>query len=117
MHKKSEFVENLNEVFALFGPIRAKRMFGGYGLYRDDLMFALVADDVLYLKADVASEGRFRSLGLSKFEYLKKGRKMQMSYYQAPEELFDDPEQAKTWAELAFDAALRSKKKVGPRNR
>lgn len=47
----SEFVDNLDEVFALFGAVRAKRMFGGYGLYHDNLVFGLVADEVLYLKA------------------------------------------------------------------
>lgn len=109
MNTKSEFVENLNEVFALFGPIRAKRMFGGYGIYHDGLMFALVADDVLYLKADASSEGAFKALGLEKFQYVKKGRTIRMSYYEAPEDLFDNTEQAKIWADLAFEAALREK--------
>ena len=48
----SEFVEYLNEVFAEFGAIQSKKMFGGYGIYHDGVMFALVSDDTLYLKAD-----------------------------------------------------------------
>lgn len=110
MKATSEFVGNLNDVFALFGGIEAKRMFGGYGIYHDGLMFALVADDVLYLKADENSSGSFAELGLPPFEFEKKGKTMQMSYYAAPEEIFDNLEKAKEWADRAYAAALRARK-------
>jgi len=116
MKPKSEFVGNLEDVFALFGAIEAKRMFGGYGVYHDGLMFALVAHDVLYLKADETSAGAFVELGLPQFEYGKSGKITRMSYYAAPEEIFDNPEQAKKWANRAYEAALRARKpmkKVG----
>lgn len=106
----SEFVDSLAEVFAQFGAISAKRMFGGYGIYHDNLIFGLVADDVLYFRADENSSADFRQRGLSPFEYEKGGKKIRMSYYTAPEEIFDAPEQAREWATLAFDAALRAKK-------
>ena len=107
----SEFVDNLQEVFAEFGAVRSRRMFGGYGIYHDDLMFALVADDELYLKADAQSREHFVAQGLEPFEYIKQGKPMQMSYYRAPEEIFDDPALAREWAVLAFEAALRGKAK------
>ncbi len=107
----SEFVEYLNEVFGRFGPIHSRRMFGGYGVYYNDLMFALVADDVLYLKADSESSELFEKLGLSPFEYFKNGKKMKMSYFTAPEEIFDDFDEARIWATRAYEAALRSKKR------
>jgi len=110
MKPASEFVENLSEVFALFGPIEARRMFGGYGIFRDGRMFALVADDVLYLKADRQSAPSFSERGLSQFEYQKGGRTIGMSYYMAPEEIFDDPEHARQWAARAHAAALRARK-------
>jgi len=106
----NEFIDNLKEVFATFGPIQSRKMFGGYGIYHDGLMFALVADDVLYLKADAASIGAFEAEGLGPFEYEKNGKAVKMSYYLAPEAIFDDPELAREWAVMAFDAALRSKK-------
>ena len=108
----SEFVTYLNDVFERFGPIRARRMFGGYGVYHQDLMFALVANDVLYLKADEKSFNFFESLGMNRFEYIKNGKTMSMSYYTAPDEIFDDPDLAKIWALRAYDAALRSKKTI-----
>jgi DNA transformation protein len=104
----SEFVDYLTEVFEAFGAIRSRRMFGGYGIYYADRMFGLVAADVLYLKADAQSVPLFEARGLAPFEYVKDGKAMKMSYYQAPEEIFDDPDVAREWAELAYAASLRS---------
>lgn len=106
----SELVEHLSEVFEQFGAIRAKRMFGGYGIYHNDLMFGLIADDVLYLKADTRSAKQFTDHDLQQFVYVKAGKPIGMSYYAAPVEIFDDPDEAKKWASLAYGAALRSKK-------
>lgn len=106
----SEFVANLHEVFALFGPVRARRMFGGYGIYHDGLMFALVADNMLYLKTDNLSRAAFDAQGLRPFEYVKNGKPIKMSYYLAPDEIFEDAEVAREWAFLAFAAALRGRK-------
>jgi DNA transformation protein len=105
----SEFTEHLNEVFERFGPITARKMFGGFGIYHDGLMFALVADDTLYLKADHESAGRFEREGLGRFEYDKQGKRVKMSFYQAPAHIFDDRDEAAVWARLAFAAALRSR--------
>ena len=106
----SEFVDYLNEVFAEFGPIRSRRMFGGHGVYHADLMFALVADDTLYLKVDDLSRPDFEARELPAFEVTMRGRVGRMSYHQAPEEIYDDPEVAAEWARKAYDAALRSRK-------
>ncbi|MEA1988018.1 MAG: TfoX/Sxy family protein [Pseudomonadota bacterium] len=103
----SEFVNNLQEVFAQFGSVSAKRMFGGYGIFHDGLMFGLVAEDVLYLKTDKHSVADFIELNLPPFEYEKKGKSVQMSYYLAPEQIYDDADEAQVWAKKAFDAALR----------
>ncbi len=106
----SHFVEHLHEVFRDFGLIRSRRMFGGHGIYHDGHMIGLVADDVLYLKADAQSRGAFDALDLPAFEYDKAGKTVSMSYYQAPESIYDDPDQAARWAQQAYAAAQRSKK-------
>lgn len=108
----SEFIEFLKEVLSVMGPVRSRRMFGGYGLFHNDLMIGLVADDILYLKGDDKSAESFTARGLGQFEYVKNGKPMKMSYFMAPEEIYDDPDEAKRWASLAYDAALRSKKPV-----
>ncbi len=107
----SEFVEYLHEVFEHFGPIRSRKMFGGHGIYHNDLMFGLVADDELYLKTDKQNVALFEERNLDPFEFVAKGKTSKMSYYAAPEEIYDDFEQATYWAEVAFSAALRADEK------
>jgi DNA transformation protein len=109
----SEFVENLPAVFATFGPVQARRMFGGHGVYHEGLMFGLVADGALYLKADTQTVQAFESRGLEPFIYVKDGKPMKMSYYLAPEEIYDDLDSAREWAMLAFGAATRAKQVAG----
>ncbi|MDH3670431.1 MAG: TfoX/Sxy family protein [Gammaproteobacteria bacterium] len=108
----SEFVAYLKEVFEQFGSIQARRMFGGYGIYHDGIMFGLVADDTLYLKADEVTVEHFVSRSLEQFEYGKGNKVVKMSYYLAPDEIFDDPEQATVWARRALEAASRAKPTV-----
>lgn len=105
----TEFVDFLHEVFRQFGPITTRKMFGGFGVYHQEIMFGLVADDELYLKTDKHNLIEFTQRDLAAFVYDKQGKPVSMSYHQAPEEIYDDPEVAVFWANLAFDAALRAK--------
>lgn len=117
MNHMSEFVEYLHEVFDLFGSITARKMFGGYGIYHNGLMFGLVSDETLYLKADAENSNHFEQAGLGKFEYRKNDKIMKMSYYLAPAEIMEDQEQAAIWARRSYEAALRNqsaKKKKTP---
>lgn len=114
----TEFTAHLHEVFAQFGTTQIRRMFGGFGIYHQGLMFGLIANDTLYLKVDAISSPVFEQLGLRPFEFDRHGKIIKMSYYQAPVEIFDDYEQATIWAKRAYDAAIRAKqpkKKTKPR--
>ena len=106
MPASAEFCEFLTEQLAGFGPVEIKRMFGGAGLFRDGLMFALVADDVLFFKVDEENTGAFEAEDLPHFTYTtKKGDKGLMSYRRAPERCLDDADDMTEWARAAFDAA------------
>ena len=109
MKKQSQFVEFLHEAFEEFGPVEARKMFGGYGIYHDGLMFGLVENDTLYLKADKSTKKCFESKNLSQFQYKRKDKMIKMSYYSAPEEIYDDPSEAMVWAKRAYEAASRGK--------
>ncbi len=85
-------------------------MFGGAGVYRDGLMFALVADNEVFLKADDASAPRFRAAGSRPFVYEKGGKQVDMSYFSVPDEALDEPERLKLWADLAFETAVAASK-------
>src|SRR5258707_8827952 len=73
-----EFVDYLREVFELFGPIRARKMFSGYGIYHNGLMFGLVAGDTLYLKGDAENANHREKEGLGRFEYSSGERVVKM---------------------------------------
>jgi DNA transformation protein len=88
--------------------IRARRMFGGQGIFQRDLMFAIVVDDVLYFKADDQSRAGFTDRGLRPFTYTARGRITTLQYYEAPPEAWDEGEEMRRWARLALDAALRA---------
>jgi DNA transformation protein len=106
----SEFAAYLPEVFHEFGPISVRKMFGGHGVYHDGLMIGLIADDTLYLKVDAQSVAEFEALDLPQFKYPKGNKLVGMSYYQAPADALEDPDEMREWAQLAFAAALRSRK-------
>lgn len=112
----SDFVANVLDLLGRWGGVSARRMFSGYGLYRQGVMFALVIDDVLYFKVDDGNRGAFEDAGMGPFSYERKSRDkpVAMSYYEAPPELFDDGEAMAAWARRAFEAALRSKKPAKP---
>ena len=103
----SEFTEYLGELLADFGDVSFRRMFGGYGVFRDGVMFALVAKDSLYLKSDAQSEPAFCAQDLKQFEYQRGAKTVAMSYLLAPEEALDDSEALHDWAMLAYESALR----------
>ncbi|WP_454907073.1 TfoX/Sxy family protein [Variovorax gossypii] len=104
----SEFVDSLHEVFERLGRIRTRRMFGGHGIWHEDRMIALVANDTLYLKADAESAPHFDALDLPPFTYERQGQSMPMSYRLAPADLFEDRHEAALWGRRAYEAALRS---------
>jgi len=107
--RRNEFVEHVLELLAPFGSVSARRMFGGFGIYRDALMFGLVAGDVLYLKADGGNRGDFEQAGSEPFSYTSRRKEVILSYWRAPEEALESREAMGAWARSAFAAALRAK--------
>lgn len=108
MAAQSEFVSYLLELLAPLGAVHARAMFGGHGIYRDGLMFGLVADDTFYLKTDDGNRTDFEAEGLPPFTYQKNNREHAMSYYQAPPDALDDSETLCRWARRACEAAVRA---------
>ena len=106
-----EFRDFIEELLAGFGPVQIKRMFGGAGVYADGMMFALIADDTLYLKADDGNRAAFEAEGMSPFMYQGRGKTIATSYWRVPERLLDDPDEIADWARGAFAAAGRHAKK------
>jgi DNA transformation protein len=108
MSAAQDFATHIVDLLEPFGPCESKRMFGGFGVFHQGLMFGLIADGSLYLKADDATRPLFEVEDSEAFSYYKQDKKYQLSYYLAPDPFFEDPEASLYWAGLAFDAALRN---------
>ena len=103
------FVSHCLELLAPLGAVRSRRMFGGWGLYLDDLFIALIADDRLYLKADAASRPSFEAAGCEPFVYNAKVKAVSLGYWTAPAEALESPPLMAPWARLALQAALAAR--------
>jgi DNA transformation protein len=93
------------------GPMTARRMFGGAGLYAGEVMFGLVDDDVIYLKVDEALKVDLAAAGSRSWIY--SGRQgdapQETSYWSLPESALDDPEEARDWGRRSLAVAERLK--------
>lgn len=99
-------VSHLNQV----APVTARGMFGGYGLYIEGIMFALIAYEAVYFKVDDGNREDFERLGMSPFTYVSKGKPIKMSYYEIPPSIWQDLPTLAQWVDRAHAAARRVKR-------
>ena len=108
MAASAGFAEFLRELLAPLGPIGLRRMFGATGVFRDGLMFAIVADDTLYFRVDDTNRATFQqAASLPPLTYMRMGRMIDLPFWPAPERLLDDSEELVIWARAALGAASR----------
>lgn len=113
-----DLVEHCIELLSPIGAVRVRRMFGGYGIYVDELFVAIVAWDRLYLKANTESRARFEAAGCEPFIYDSKGQGVSLGYWSAPADAMESPAMMAPWARLALQAALAARAaKPPPRKR
>ena len=103
------FLDMLRDQMAGLGQVTIRRLFSGAGLYLDGAMFALVAGDVLYFKADAKTKAVFEAEGLGPFVYQGRSKPVAMSYWRAPERVYDDPEEMVAFARIAAVIARHAK--------
>ena len=96
--------------------VQARAMFGGVGLYADEVFFGILAADTLYLKVDDSNRGQYEAAGMTAFRpYADKP--MTMSYYQVPAGVIEDGDELAAWARASIRAALRAKSQKARRPR
>ncbi|MGH6735988.1 MAG: TfoX/Sxy family protein [Methyloceanibacter sp.] len=112
------FKEFIRDQLAGFGPVTIRNMFGGAGIYADGVMFAILANDVLYLKTDAATARAFAAEGMRPFTYQSAGKApVAMSYWEAPPRLLEDPDELAEWARTAYRVACASRTKSSGKRR
>lgn len=102
--KENEYLEYiLSDVLARLSGITSRAMFGGYGIYRNGTIFAIIADDQLYFKVGESNSEDYRQAESEPFVYERGNhQKTTMSYWRVPEEVMEDPELVAEWAEKAL---------------
>ena len=116
MVASDSFAEFLREQLAPLGRITMRRMFGKTGVFCDGLMFGMVTDNMLYLRVDDHNRAAFKEAeSFPPLNYEKKGCTIDLSFWRAPERLFDEPDELVTWARVALAAAIGSRQRAnGP---
>lgn len=103
MKRNSEFHDHIvYDILGAISGITSKAMFGGYGIYKNGKIFAIIIDGELYFKVGENTVADFKKLGSRQFTYKKKdGKKYKMSYWLLPEEIMEDKEKLELWVDSA----------------
>jgi DNA transformation protein len=104
---RSPLCDHVIDLLHPWGLVGARRMFGGWGLYRGHVMFGLVADETLYLKTDAGNAADFRARGMAPFRYERAGKQVALSYSTVPPDVLESADEIAAWAEKAWRAAQR----------
>jgi DNA transformation protein and related proteins len=114
MVASDSFAEFLREQLAPLGRVTMRRMFGKTGVFCDGLMFGMVTGNTLYFRVDDHNRETFEEAeAFPPLNYSKQGRTIDLSFWRAPERLFDEPDELVAWGGAALAAARR----VGSRRR
>jgi DNA transformation protein len=108
MVASDSFAEFLKEQLAPLGHVTMRRMFGKTGVFCDGLMFGMVTDNTLYFRIDDQNREAFKeAASFPPLNYSKKGSMIDLSFWRAPERLFDESDELVAWARIALAAAAR----------
>jgi len=114
MVASDSFAEFLSEQLAPLGRVTMRRMFGKTGVFCDGFMLGMVTDNTLYFRVIDDNRAAFKeAASFPPLNYRKQGGTIDLSFWRAPERLFDEPDEFVTWARSALAAARRVAAKRG----
>ena len=115
------FAEFLREQLAPLGRVTMQRMFGKTGVFCDGVMFGMVTENTLYFRVDDQNRVMLKEAeAFPPLNYAKKGHTIDLSFWRAPERLFDEPDELIAWARAALAAAHRvaaKRERTAPRRK
>ena len=120
MAVQAQYLEYVREQLAGLGHVSTRRMFGGVGLYCDELFFGLIDDDTLFFKTDASNAAQYQARNMPRFMPPTNRPMSPMGYHQVPADIIEDGELLVTWARQSVAVALASQAKrshLKPRTR
>lgn len=100
------------DIFSQIDGISSKKMFGGYGFYKDGIIFAILPDDKVYFKVDETNRKEYESYRSQPFTYpMKNGRTTTLSFWELPPDILEDHDELPKWIEKSVVVSIQSKKK------
>ena len=106
-----EFVQYVIDILSPYGAIKARSMFGGYGIYKDNIITAIIVNNELYFKVNDANINDYKNYGCQPFAYIANQKTIQMSYWRVPVNILEDSTLLGEWFNKAWQASLQAKKK------
>jgi len=106
------FKEFVLDQLSRLPDVRARAMFGAYGLFRGEYFFGILAEGRLYFKTDADSKKNYTARGMGPFNYELKGRVITMSFHEVPPEILEQPPELVLWAQRSLVLAAQKKKAV-----
>ncbi len=101
----------LEEVLTDVPGITSRGMFGGFGLYKDGIIFGMIIEDQLYFKVNDSTRKEYIDRGSTPFMYEGKNKKqVSLNYYILPSEILENREEIGEWVEKAVAVSMTAKK-------
>ena len=106
MPQSKEYLQYVLEQLDSLRGVVSRRMFGGAGLYQDDVFFGLLFRDTLYFKVNDTNRADYESRGMGRFQPYPDKPYLSFTYYEVPVDILEDREELTSWARRSIAAAL-----------
>jgi DNA transformation protein len=88
--------------------VESRKMFGGIGIFSEKIMFSLIYDGILYFRS---TEDIAIGYSVHSNQFQHPSRSSKMPYWSVPDEVINDINKFKDWADNAFHLAKSLKRK------
>ncbi len=100
----------MTDILGQFDDISSRAMFGGYGIYREGVFFALIVEDQLYFKVDDSNRAQYEQAGSQPFTYHQGKKRVAMNYWLVPEEVLNSRTELQHWLDQSVRIAKAGKR-------
>jgi DNA transformation protein len=105
------YVDYVVDILSSFEHTKFRKMFGGYGIYKDEIFYGIISDGILYFKVDDSNRSMYESYGSKPLSFETKNKKqIVMSYWEVPADILENRNNLTIWVQQAFDVAKKTKK-------